>query len=64
MRLNLITLLAIGGLYTFVSGCSGSGVNTVNEPTEVKTIEQQMQEDKERDKDEAAAFEEQAKYSQ
>ncbi len=64
MRPNLLSLLTIGTLSLLAAGCSGTGPNTVNEPKEIKTIEQQMQEGKARAKADAADFKEQAKFDQ
>ncbi|TWT56189.1 hypothetical protein [Allorhodopirellula solitaria] len=60
---KLLTLTSICCLCTFAPGCSDSGPNTVNQPEETKTIEQQLEEDKVRAKEEAAELREQAQYN-
>ncbi|TWU18802.1 hypothetical protein [Allorhodopirellula heiligendammensis] len=63
MDLKLIKTMIVASLCTFTAGCSGSGENAVNEPKEVKTIEEQMQEHETRAEEEAAQLKEQAQYN-
>lgn len=63
MRLSVLAIVVVNCFLSLAVGCSGSGPNTVNEPKEIKTIEQQMKEHESRAKQEAAEIKEQAQYN-